>query len=248
MSQLKPGVVLVTTTFSPNADDLRFRLALDTCREAARCGYQLVIVDDSPPEEAKGLLEAAGATVFKQTEKGMGGSRRQVLREALARGAETIVWLEPEKAPLVGLLGPCIDMVSSSGYDLVIPMRRTLESLPTYQQRSEYWANLLLAHVTKRYDLDLMFGPRVMSREAAELFLSYDGSAGDLWHILFLPVLRALAAGMNIGKVVVEYVHPPEQTAAEEGNEAMDAKRDQQRVAIVAAVQQEAVRLGLAAA
>lgn len=61
-------------------------------------------------------------------------------------------------------------------------------------------------------------------------------------------MLRALAAGMNIGSVPVGYIHPPEQTAAEEGNMEMDAKRLKQRQELVPAVLNEAIRLRLISA
>ncbi len=236
----------MTTTFSPTAEDLRFRLALNTVREAVRCGYPIIVVDGSPFDDAKRLLEEAGAVVFKETTPGMGASRRQVLRAGLDTGAEVVVWLEPEKYPLVSLLGPCVKMVQS-GYDLVVPARRSLESLPSYQELSELRANWELGFITKRAELDLMFGPRVMSRNAAELFLSYDGAFGDHWHILFLPVLRALRVGMSVMSVVVDYTHPAEQTAAEEADPKMPPKRLAQRQALVPAMREEADRLGLAA-
>jgi hypothetical protein len=89
-----------------------------------------------------------------------------------------------------------------------------------------------------------MFGPRVMSRKAAELFLNYVGEEGyDNWEILFIPILWAIRDGMSIGSCVTTYVHPPEQTKAEQGDE-WNSKRDKQRRNIVKTLKAEANKCG----
>jgi hypothetical protein len=238
---------LVTTTFSKNPQDLRFQLALKTCQAAKGCGYPLYIVDGSPDPGMRELLLQDGATeVAAETVKGMGASRRQVLQMGLDSGADVIVWLEPEKYPFVPLIGPCAELVGK--YDIVMPARKNLDGYPKYQHWSELRAMRQIGIVTGRPDLDWFFGPRVLTRNAAELFLSYTGQAGgDSWHILVIPVLWALSRSrrMLVGGRFVDYVHPPEQSAAEEGDIAMDRKRDEQRVVLETAIEAECKKLGI---
>lgn len=237
-----PEIVIVTTSFYQVVDEMRMQLALKTVLAARAMGYPIIMVDGST-EPVKALLRANGATVHDQTESGMGASRRQVLTHGLATEANVIIWLEPEKYPLVPLLEQSIALVEA-GADIVLPTRKSLDSLPTYQAWSETLANEDLRYITG-LTFDFMFGPRVMSRKGAELLLSYTGEPGkDSWHILFLPIINALVSGMKLEQVVVNYVHPPEQTAAEEGDKAMDAKRDKQRLELVSAMKEQAEKLG----
>lgn len=238
-----PSTVLVTTTLYQSPDELRFKLALKTCAAAKAAEYQLIVADGSPNEHIRDLLRAQGATVFKRKESAMGASRREVLKAGLDTGANVIVWLEPEKYPLVPLLGTCIGMVRA-GIDIVVPDRVSLDSYPPYQELSELRANRELGRITYRPDLDLMFGPRVMSRVGAGLLCDYIGKPGeDNWEILFVPVLQALKMCLPVCSVQVPYVHPPEQTAAEQGDAAMNAKRDQQRRDLVDGMRRAAKEL-----
>jgi hypothetical protein len=251
-------IALVTTTFSKSAEDLRFRLALKTCQAAQRSGHSIYIVDGSPNSSIRELLLGAGATaVAPEHTRGMGASRRQCLQMGLDSGADVIVWLEPEKYSFVPFIADCARMVIA-GDDIVIPGRYTLEGYPRYQELSELRAMRRIGILTCRPDIDWMFGPRVMSRRAAELLLTYTGQAGgDTWHILVVPVLWALmndftsvTSGFdNAGKCLkitsrlVNYIHPPEQSAAEEGDAEMDKKRDLQRKVLEEVVEKEMLSL-----
>ncbi len=235
-----PKVVLVTTTFSTSLTDIRAKLALRTCREAAKHDYHIIVVDNSLCGEFKETLRATGAEVLPQQNPGMGNSRRECLRAGLNTGAEVIVWLEPEKYPLVSLLEPCIEPIGELA-DVVVPRRRNLENYPKYQQWTEFSANWELGNITGRPDLDLFSGPRIMSRKAAEMMAEYQGERGDNWEILFIPVLWYLQTGMRVKSVVVNYVHPIEQRS--EDDELMRHKRDQQRHNLVSAMAAEAALL-----
>ncbi|MDP3778856.1 MAG: hypothetical protein Q8R30_02270 [bacterium] len=240
--------VLVTTTFASSLDDPRFLQDISTCTEAWMEGFPFICVDGSPDsvgERVRDRLRMSGAAVFPQRGRGMGASRRETLRYGLETDAQVIVWLEPEKYPLVALLDPCIELVANGSYDVIVPRRKNLDSYPAYQHWSELRANWELADIIGQYDLDLMFGPRVLSRRAAELFASYVGEtpATDQWEILFIPVLRALYCGMRVGSCTVSYIHPPEQTARENGDAAVDRKRDEQRVNLIAAMREEIQKL-----
>ncbi len=176
----------------------------------------------------------------------MGQSRRECLKAGLDTTAEVVIWIEPEKYPVVPLLDSCSEMILSGSYDFVLPARYNLDGYPRYQALSEHRAMWSIGRLTGRPDLDWMFGPRVMSRRGVELMMTYTGQAGgDSWHILVVPILWALARNMRVGSRFVNYVHPAEQSAAEEGDEAMDRKRDEQRLVLTKVVEEQAGHLGL---
>jgi hypothetical protein len=226
--------------------DLRAQLAIKTCLAAREHNCRIMVVDGSPCVEFKEALRDTGATVLDQQKPGMGQSRRECLRAGLYTTAGVVMWIEPEKFPVVPLLDPCAEMILGGAYDFVLPARYSLESYPRYQALSEHRAMWSIGRLTGRPDLDWMFGPRVMSRRGAEFMSTYDGSAGDSWHILVVPVLRALAGrDMRVGSRFVDYTHPAEQTAAEEGDETMDRKRDEQRLVLTKAVEEQVTKLGI---
>lgn len=215
---------------------------------AQRESYPVYVVDGSPEPWAKQAFEERGAIVLREEGGGMGAARRQVIRAALEDFREyAYVWMEPEKAPLVPLLGPVIDQLRA-GYSLVLPRRKSLDSYPKYQQYCELKGNWLVGNMLSRPDLDLWFGPRAMDRHGARLFIDYDGEYGDRWDSIFIPVARAVNFGHCSGSrfvasVLVDYRHPAEQTAAETGDEAMDRKRDTQLAELLAAMQIECQKL-----
>ena len=237
-------VVIATTTFNRTSSELRAQLALKTVRQADFYGYPIVVVDDSPVPEVGEMFADSRALVEKQKEPGMGASRRQCFRSALALGAEVVVWMEPEKWTLVEHLSHCVDPVLSGKCDIVMPRRENLDSYPDYQHWSELRAIWEIAGITGRGDIDWMFGPRVWNRRAMELFLQYDGKSGpDNWEILVVPFIWAFKGDYRVLSITVPYKHPEEQTATEGGSE-WNPKRDKQRIDLVSVMRTEAKRLG----
>ncbi len=237
--------VLATTTFSKSYD-LRARLAVQTMEEARRYGYRIVVVDGGSDEKFRRDMRSRGAVLLDETERGMGPSRRQALRAArnLIGSEGIIAWLEPEKWPLVSELWKVLGPVRLGYADFVQPSRQSLNSYPPYQQEAERRGNFAFLQATG-LDLDVWFGPRIIGPRALPFWLDYQGEYGDKWESVMIPILRAAAAGLRILGEEVHYVHPPEQTAAEVGDEEMDRKRDEQLESIVAALRQEAAKLGL---
>ena len=245
--------VIVTTTFTKDpVGDYRFLLALQMCQAARAYGYPVIVVDGSTSDAARDLLAVAGATVERQTEAGTGASRRQCIALGLSSTADVICWIEPEKVGMVPVLEPCVQMVSE-GHDIVIPWRNQLfADYPPYQALSETWAAFEMAQITG-LNLDFLIGPRIMSRHAAKLMMSYRGQSrvdpavkyDDNWGILFVPLLWALQDGLKVGSCPVNYAHPTVQTTLEARDPQMDRKRDIQRVALVEAFRQEAELIGL---
>ncbi len=242
-------VCLVTTTFTKDGNDMRFKLALKTCQMAREHEYPIYIVDGSPDQMMQTQLILNGATkVNSERGRGMGASRRQCLLMGLATNADVIIWLEPEKHTIVPLLGKCVELIQSNQAQLVVPRRRNLDGYPMYQQLSEHRGNWEIGNILGRTDLDLYIGPRVMNRAAATIMASYNGKCGentygDRWEILFIPIAQMISAKMNIQSVVVDYVHPTEQLV--EDDELMRKKRDEQFKDLVESMGAEAKRLDI---
>ena len=250
------GIIVTTTRTQDPGSDYRFQLVRQMCQTGKAFNYPICIVDGSPDHEtAKELLLAAGASIVElQHTPGMGASRRQCLALGLAEAGESgvMAWFEPEKVAMIPCLEGCIAMVRH-GYDIVVTWRnRLFADYPPYQALSEARANQEMAEVTG-LNLDLMSGPRIMSRRGAELLASYTGQSrvdpnvlyNDDWGIIFVPILWALKDGLKVGSCPVEYVHPQIQTALESRMPAMDRRRDVQRTELVAAMRQEAELIGL---
>jgi hypothetical protein len=53
-------IVVVIPTFYANTDDLRYHLALETCREIAHHGLTAIIVDASPTDHIKEEMRIQG--------------------------------------------------------------------------------------------------------------------------------------------------------------------------------------------
>lgn len=211
-------------------------------REASNHGFPLIVVDGSPDPMIQKVLLDTRASVYPQSQPGMGASRRQCLHLGLETDADIIVWLEPEKHPIVPLLRPCIEHLVSGGCDIVIPRRQTFTNYPAYQHHVELWANWEAATITGRTDLDLWVGVRIMTRRAAKLMATYDGRFGDNWEILFVPIISMIANGWTVGSTTVDYIHPIEQ--AGEDDDTMRAKRDKQRTDLLNAMRNEAEEIG----
>lgn len=231
--------VRVVTTTLAEIDDPRVGFAVRTIKAVRELtGQQLIIVDGSKPL-TKGVFESAGAEVHDQVPGStMGASRRQAIQLGLDAGAQVIVWLEPEKYPMVPFLPQLVAPVLSDDFHLVIPRRRSLQSYPAYQMAKELEGNWQAASMTGRPDLDLWSGPRIMNRRVAEIFTAYKGQYRDRWESIFVPAVWALLMDFRVGSVEVDYVHPFEQAMQEDGSPEFNRKRDVQLEDILAAISQ----------
>lgn len=247
-------VVIATTTFSPTFD-LRATLALKTAENAKAYGYRLVVVDDGSAEELRTGLRLRRADLFDaavrhQPYMCMGPGRRQAMKIAGEIAGENglVLWMEPEKYTLISeiekMAKPVFSFSPFSGAaDMVIPDRGPLDSYPIEQRLAEPLGNLAFERLTG-LKLDMWSGPKAMNSRALQYFLSYDGEYGDRWDSVAIPVLQAIAAGLKVVGVRVNYVHPPEQTVGEETVEMLE-KRIVQLHNLVPAMIAEAKKLGL---
>ncbi len=219
--------VIATTTLFEDLNEIRAKLAVRTISEARKKGYQIVVVDGSP-ESVKEIFRKKGAIVFGEEKKGMGASRRQAIREAtkLAGPDGIVIWVEPEKTPFIPHLRQVIQCLLTEKADMVIPKRRSVESYPEIQQRFEWLANQAFQMFSGE-SLDVWFGPRVFRSNVSSFFLNYKGEYGDKWDSILIPVFRAIKAGLKVIGLEVDYIHPKEQTIAENDFAFFEKRRKQ---------------------
>lgn len=242
-----PNIVIATSTFYKTRSDLRFELACKTMQWARAVGNIPVVIVDGSPRES-GVFEAlqtAGGCVFPEMAGStMGAGRRQSLREAasLAGHDGVVVWMEPEKGPLAEFLRQLAEPIFNDHADIVIPARTPdgFASYPLVQNKYEDAGNASFELLTGK-DLDVWFGPRLMNAKGLQHFLDYDGNRGDRWEAIFIPLLRAIKAGLRVESISADYWHPEEQTAAEEKDLHLGlTKRLEQLTVLVNAMAAEA--------
>jgi hypothetical protein len=229
-SDISDKVVIATTTFyNPDSEIDRHRAenARNAIRTAGQEGYGVIVVDGGSPEELLKEFEDLGAKVHAQTAEGMGGSRRQVLRLAYDTGKDIIAWTEPEKESYIPEIQKTARPILEDKADIVIPRREGLYSYPTAQQNAEPLGNAFWKALTGN-DLDMWFGPRTWRRDVSHFFLDYEGTYGDKWDSIFIPVMDAIIDGKRVAEVNVAYTHPKMQTELEDSNIQFYFKRLEQ--------------------
>jgi hypothetical protein len=219
------NIVIATTTAYPSGaeNSLRADLALQFIKKCIEKQYPLVVVDNSSSESFLQQLKDIFPSYLSQTTPGFGKGKREAIAKAVKQ-ADIIVLTEPEKISLLNFIQEITEPIQNNSADLVIPRRKSVTSYPLFQQKTEQLLNEVWRNITKT-DLDISIGPRVFRKDIAEFFLDYNGKFGDRWESIFLPVIDAIRAKKRVKDVEIEYLHPAEQTAQEEGNIEFDLKR-----------------------
>lgn len=240
-------ICIATTTSYPNPS-VRAKLALKMVKEAVTHGINVVVVDGgSAPEFRRNCLQLQ-AFIGDQEESGMGPGRRQCIRQASKMVGPTgaVLWMEPEKWPLISQVFLLEATMEETGADIVVPTRKSMSFYPPIQRAAERLGNMYFAKATG-HELDVWAGPRLIGPKAMPYFLDYKGEweYGDNWDSIFVPVVQAIAAGLKVIGCEVDYIHPAEQTADEGTDPEMDLKRLVQLQTLVPAIYAESRKLGL---
>ena len=186
-------------------------------------------------------LNAIGASVHAQTEKGMGGSRRQVFSLGYQRSREAgykgVLWLEPEKDDLIRFVPRIIEPILRDEADISIPFRTKISwrSYPVFQVQSEKKGNEAIAQLTKRTGFEHFFGPVAYSAAATRYVIAMkpieigDGLIIDSYIPQYAPIL-AFRDGAVGSSVPIDFMYNPEQKYEEEVliQDVMMMKRERQ--------------------
>ena len=168
---LLPKLIVVAPTYYASLDDPRFALGLQCCREAARHGIHLLLVDASPNPTVRQQLRAAGScTVYEQQVRGKKGA---ALREAIQHAYREllqdqpslkkddvaslqqqhdlanaiIAFQEPEKVDMMRHWSDVVKHMQETQSDICVPQRSDTSFRATYpveQYHAEQFANLHL--------------------------------------------------------------------------------------------------------
>jgi bacterioferritin (cytochrome b1) len=235
----KDLVLFTTTMYGEDAvSRVREVLAEDLLKNAEKLGVRCVVVDGgSNAEFLKKLSEFKNVTSEIDPKLGMGESRREALKKALemAGPQDNFLWVEPEKADLITeeSLNAMIEGLRAGKTDIVVPRRKSMESMPKFQAWIERRANQRAGELMKENEdeaeptdeaLDLWFGPKMFNRGGAAFFADYKGKL-DKWDSIIKPVIEAAEAGKKISSVDVDYSYDPSQSGSEENDRVMKEKR-----------------------
>jgi hypothetical protein len=236
-------VIMVYTTFDTAWERVRNACTLKTIAEAKKHGYEVVVLDGGSPAKFVKEMEALGVRVYRQYAPGMGNGCRETLRLAqeIATGDQGIVWIEPEKYPLVSKLAPAVRRFEDKHLDLLLLKRTNLDSYPPEQAMAYQMIALATKYLTG-IDSDFGWGPMILSKRAIEYFLTYKSDYGDLWDSIHCPKLAIINDSLPWELMPVDYIHPHEQTAAETGIELLP-KRIHQMDQLVQAIIREVDKL-----
>jgi len=237
--------VIATMTFYKSMQEMRAGLALRTAEEAGRLSHPLIVVDGGSTPEFITKMRNLGAVVHSQEEAGLGPAHHQLFALAAeAAGENGIVdWVEIEKWPLVSQLWQMNHLIEINEADLVMPGRTegAWASYPPTQMHQEKFCNLCMKSMFPAIVADWFWGPFAANQTALRHFIEY---RGESYNCRSVPKIHAIAAGLRIRGVTVQYIHPPEQTREETGNLFYDLRRVTQ-VQQVAAMEKAARNLGL---
>lgn len=221
---------IVTTIIGPG-NSFRSLLHRKFVAGARFSDYDTVVVYDAGiNSDTLRILKSSGAHIYEQEQRGFGNAFRESVGHALELG-KYVAYSEPEKYSYVSEIHKTTEPLEAELFDAVVPQRKTLDGYPTIQQATESMGNSFFLKLTG-VPLDVYFGPKNFNKKAARVFLDY-GDANfegkvDTWDAHIVPVFDMLGAGMKVGSVPVNYLHPKEQLEAEENDPLFMAKRFEQ--------------------
>lgn len=222
-------LVGAVSTLYKEKTDTRFELALENAENWRDQGLPYVVVDASPEPWVAKAHEERGATVVRSQIGGIATQRQQGVRHAMALGAEKVVGHEPEKILMSAFSQEIADELDKHEVLVIGRTARALASLPTTQQRTEHMAGWVLEE-THKLPADTLSGGRGFTRAGAEELMRYPSQEPGMnnWIYLYATPIDARNAGMSVGGIKVDLMHPEIMTAEEQGNDMFDRKRHDQ--------------------
>ena len=231
-------LVVTAPTFYSDKEDIRYQLAIDTCREAAKHGIRMILVDASPDESVRQEMTKAGTTkegtqfvrVCPQTSDGRkGAALREGVKLALEEGAGIVGFQEPEKVKMVEHWRNIADHLLEDDLDICCPRRLDgafKASYPIEQYHSEHFANMHLDALAKKVNfpsIDWTMGPFATRAKFAKIWLEYDG---ELWDAQLVPIVLAQRwYRARVTTYEFEYAQAGKMKLEEEGDPQWTEKR-----------------------
>jgi hypothetical protein len=227
------GVELVGTasTFYTNQNDSRFELALENAEKWRDNNLPYIVVDASPRDNeddtwVQDAHELRGATVIRANLAGIATQRKQGVAHAFAHGAEKVVGHEPEKVLMSDFAGEIARELNKHQILIIGRTAAAQGTLPTVQSWTEAIAGWVLEQ-THNLPPDALSGGRGFTRGGAEELAKYPATETGFnnWIYLYRTPIEARAAGLSVGGLTIDLLHPPAMTAQEQDNSLFDRKR-----------------------
>lgn len=224
-------LVGVASTYYTDSKDPRFELALENAEKWRDRNLPYVVVDGSDVADKSSSWvgdahKARGAIVVRSEINGVATQRLQGVKYAFDNGADKVVGHEPEK-----ILMSDFSSEIAKGLDdhavLIIGRTALAElSLPPVQRRTEHLAGWILEK-THKLPHDTLSGGRGFNLDGAKILADYPAKKDGFnnWIYLYHTPLEARKAGLSIGGIDIDLLHPPSMTAQEDGNDTFDSKR-----------------------
>ena len=238
-------LIVVAPTFYSSLQEERYLLGVESCRQAAKHGLRLILVDGSPMDEVRAGLEnagkdAKGSAFVRVIPQVAAGKKGVALREAInaawqefkdagkAPTGAVIAFQELEKVDMISHWKSLTNHMAQSEASITVP-RRSLasfqESYPREQFYAETFANLYLDSLGAKIGLtsiDWTMGPMAVRASYAYHWLDYDG---QIWDAQIAPMIHAHLAGASVTSFEVDYRHPELMKKQEEGVPGWSEKR-----------------------
>lgn len=232
------GLVVITTIRQGLKQDkvqkVRAEVSLDTAAACADLKIPIVAVFKDCSESYLGRLKKRGVILVKQTTIGMGPVRREAIKAGtiLVPEAEYYLWTEPEKPTFPGIANRLLAKLEKTNAECCFFNRKNMDSYPLEQAYYYLYCRLVASQLIG-FDFDYAFGPMLMTKAGAKVFLGYGGEYGDKWDSILIPRLRVIRTGVPYGIQTVSFENDPRMTAIESGNSKMVLKRIEQFVNVV---------------
>ncbi len=230
-------VCMITRYRQCNPDEeFRKKLAICTIKEAKKLGYAVIVIDDGSDKLFVDTILAEGVEVFPNKGSTYGSGRKEAISAGFDTDKHVVAIIEPEKFSFVKNIAASAKPILDGKADIVIPKRLSLKSYPVMQQHSESFVNIIWKKLTG-LDLDIMFGPQMISHDACKFYTSYDGKYGDKWDALIIPIIKAIKDGMRCISSDVDFEYPTEQKDFEDAHFMFAMKRLEQAYNIGTAIE-----------
>lgn len=270
MSELASKIVIATNFLYPDyshslkkrdisdTDGIRGSLALETINKATKAGFRIVAADGGSSQDFLSEMEQykdSGLVLIHSEATGRGPQRRDAFKTAsLIQGTEVIVYIQPEKSPIIEHLGEISAPILKKEADVVIPNRNSElyeSTYPDYMRQSELKVNFTYNWLMQRSGLmgkdqsfDWFFGPLafINDPEILNLFLKKYVLKGSIYNRSgyvsnpeinsnnhFFPVIESLFNNKNVIGVEIPFEYPSIQKINEVSDEQIDAFRDKRR-------------------
>jgi hypothetical protein len=235
-------LIVVAPTFYTCLEDVRYRLALEACQNAAYHKITVILVDASPTSAIReGLVKAGDGYVeaVPQTAKGRKGAalreaiglafRQQQKQQQHENSNHYIAFQELEKVDMFRHWLPILQHMIDTAAQVTVPRRADAcfrSTYPMEQYHAESFANAFLSTLGQDIGLvalDWTMGPVALRSDQVHHWINY--VEGELWDVQLIPLIQAHLAGAKVTSLDIDYLHPESMKDEEQGDSKWNQKR-----------------------